>query len=563
MIRKLLLAALLSLPALAFGQGTISSMTAASALSGTELFECVQSGSKKCTAAQIKTFTSASPTLVTPALGTPSSGTLTNATGLPPAGVVGTAATLGPNTFTGPQTITQASANAGILASTGYSLTGSDTTSMVNLAGTWNTSGTPSLIKANVTDTASNAASLLLDLQVGGTTKAALTKTGSVYLNGRTVVNASSANSVDFSHSSTQYLRLSNGSLYVYLGNYEFDLAPGFVTIKNSGAYSWISGPHAQSGTRDLFLTRSAAATLQLGAADAASPVAQTLQAQGSRSGTDTNVAGANLTVQSGAGTGNAPPSSLIFKSYTAVASGTGAQTATTALTLTGANATVAGTLTVGGLTSGRVPFASTSGLITDSAALTYDTSNQRLRVTGITSTSGQNMAISGNPNAGITMAASNTVVGTGAYGGFIAAGDTASSGLVSYSSGFTTAGLKVANGSALFSSGGQFIAGTFDANPLIVVTGGSAASNEALRILGAAGSGSVAGNIGIGAAGGVTNPTAYLHIKAGTATAGTGPLKLTSGTNLTTPENGTFEYDGTNLYFTTGGTRKTVTLTP
>ncbi len=42
-----------------------------------------------------------SPTLVTPVLGTPSSGTLTNCTGLPAAGVVGTAAVLGGNTFTG------------------------------------------------------------------------------------------------------------------------------------------------------------------------------------------------------------------------------------------------------------------------------------------------------------------------------------------------------------------------------------------------------------------------------------------------------------------------------
>jgi hypothetical protein len=64
-------------------------------------------------------------------------------------------------------------------------------------------------------------------------------------------------------------------------------------------------------------------------------------------------------------------------------------------------------------------------------------------------------------------------------------------------------------------------------------------------------------GNVGIGQ----SSPTAYLHLKAGTATAGTAPLKLTSGTNLTTPENGTFEYDGTNLYFTVGGVRKTVTL--
>jgi len=56
-------------------------------------------------------------------------------------------------------------------------------------------------------------------------------------------------------------------------------------------------------------------------------------------------------------------------------------------------------------------------------------------------------------------------------------------------------------------------------------------------------------------------NPTAHLHIGAGVATTGGAPLKLTSGTNLTTPENGAFEFDGTSLFFTVGGVRKTVTL--
>ena len=49
-------------------------------------------------------------------------------------------------------------------------------------------------------------------------------------------------------------------------------------------------------------------------------------------------------------------------------------------------------------------------------------------------------------------------------------------------------------------------------------------------------------------------NGTAYIHLKAGTATASTAPLKFTSGTNLTTPENGAFEYNGTNLFFTRAG---------
>ena len=67
------------------------------------------------------------------------------------------------------------------------------------------------------------------------------------------------------------------------------------------------------------------------------------------------------------------------------------------------------------------------------------------------------------------------------------------------------------------------------------------------------------AGQVGIGI--GNSSPSAFLHLPAGTATAETAPLKLTSGTNLTTPEDGAFEFDGTNLYFTVGGVRKTVTL--
>ena len=62
-------------------------------------------------------------------------------------------------------------------------------------------------------------------------------------------------------------------------------------------------------------------------------------------------------------------------------------------------------------------------------------------------------------------------------------------------------------------------------------------------------------GNVGIG----TVTPTAALHLKAGTAAANTAPLKLTAGTNLTTPENGAIEFDGTNLYITIGGVRQTI----
>ena len=55
--------------------------------------------------------------------------------------------------------------------------------------------------------------------------------------------------------------------------------------------------------------------------------------------------------------------------------------------------------------------------------------------------------------------------------------------------------------------------------------------------------------------------PTALLHIKAGTASASTAPLKFTSGTNLTTAEAGAMEYNGTNLFFSPSTTRYTVQL--
>lgn len=84
----------------------------------------------------------------------------------------------------------------------------------------------------------------------------------------------------------------------------------------------------------DAFISSAVAATIQLGAADAASPVAQTLRSQGSRAGTDSNVAGGNLTIMSGTGTGNAAASSLILRSPVAVASGTTTQTVTTGATI-------------------------------------------------------------------------------------------------------------------------------------------------------------------------------------------------------------------------------------
>src|SRR3990167_2117236 len=64
--------------------------------------------------------------------------------------------------------------------STSPSLTGSNATNFFDLTQTWNTSGSPTFFKANITNTASGASALLMDLQVGGVSMFSVTKAGVV-----------------------------------------------------------------------------------------------------------------------------------------------------------------------------------------------------------------------------------------------------------------------------------------------------------------------------------------------------------------------------------------------
>lgn len=87
--------------------------------------------------------------------------------------------------------------------------------------------------------------------------------------------------------------------------------------------------------TKDLQLSRLAAASLQQGLANSATPIAQTFTlGESSRGGTDTDVAGSSGTIRPGNGTGAATGSSLIFATPTAGASSTTAQTYNTRLTI-------------------------------------------------------------------------------------------------------------------------------------------------------------------------------------------------------------------------------------
>jgi hypothetical protein len=108
-----------------------------------------------------------------------------------------------------------------------------------DLADTWNASGTTfTAIKMNVTDTASAAASLLMDLQVGGTSKFSVTKAGTTTFSGN--------------------LQISNNGVYIE------GTTTGTVRVPGVGGYyGWTTNSASTSAsTIDLFLLRDAANTL-------------------------------------------------------------------------------------------------------------------------------------------------------------------------------------------------------------------------------------------------------------------------------------------------------------
>ena len=92
-----------------------------------------------------------------------------------------------------------------------------------------------------------------------------------------------------------------------------------------------------------------------------------------------------------------------------------------------------------------------------------------------------------------------------------------------------------------------------------IFVIGASTAGTQNYAILVNGGVVRFDGKLSLGLA--ATSTTAKLHIAGGSATAGTAPLKLTAGTNLTTPEAGALEYNNTLSFTDSTAVRKDVAL--
>ena len=157
-----------------------------------------------------------------------------------------------------------------------------------------------------------------------------MTLTGPILLGNGTVGVPSYSFSAE---PNTGFFRSGAGKINVsvlgaYVGEYGFSGSTAYFLIPADNS-AFILGIGA-----DLALSRRGAASLSLGYADAAAPVAQTLSVQGARGGTDTNTAAVTTTIQGSLGTGTGATGDIVFKTGTPQTTGTAQHVAATALTL-------------------------------------------------------------------------------------------------------------------------------------------------------------------------------------------------------------------------------------
>ena len=160
--------------------------------------------------------------------------------------------------------ITAPVVNTTPLTISGYSLTGSDASPLLDLSGTWNTTGTPTGLKLNVTDTASNAASLLMDLQVGGAGKFTVTKAGTIKLVEGTTAVPSIAD-MDETNSGINF-RFPGYFTFNGAGIPAIDVgtkgSEKFIRFISDGSLQWNSSAVTAVSVGDLMLWRDAAGIL-------------------------------------------------------------------------------------------------------------------------------------------------------------------------------------------------------------------------------------------------------------------------------------------------------------
>ena len=237
-----------------------------------------------------------------------------------------------------------------------------------DLLDTWNDGATTfTAVKMNVTDTASNASSLLMDLQVGSSSKFSVGKSGNVKAsNGTAAIPAYGMGTIGLYTRASVRLNFTIGGTDAGV-----ELGSNLLALQSTCELNWTSGTLPSSGP-DLYLTRRGTANLRLGAADAAAPVAQKLSVQSVSAGTS-NTAGTNLTITGSQSTGSGVGGSIIFETAAANSGGgaTVQNTLATAMVIDSVKTVRLGT----GYTVATLPAAGTAGrrtYVTDATAPTF-----------------------------------------------------------------------------------------------------------------------------------------------------------------------------------------------
>jgi hypothetical protein len=223
---------------------------------------------------------------------------------------------------------------------TGTAQTGSGANGIAQFAQTWNTTGKVTGFLQNITNTASAANSLLYDFQVGGVSKGALDVNGALYVGANP--NSTNAQFWQISGATLALTRSGSGSyqdmIFAVGGNNSFGIvnsSPRRAEIVNGGAFAW-SVDGTPNSSAQAQLTSPGTGSVQLGAADAASPVGQALSAQSVSTGTS-NTNGVNWTLKGSTSTGSGTAGDIIFQTGGTGAGATSQNAQVTALTLKGA----------------------------------------------------------------------------------------------------------------------------------------------------------------------------------------------------------------------------------
>jgi hypothetical protein len=226
-------------------------------------------------------------------------------------------------TLTGALAITQGAANTGLLSSTGYSLTGSNATSALDIAGTLNTSGNPNVLQVAMTTTAAGSTTALARFL--GTT----TGNANVFAVLAPVANAQASAAIqigagsfcgEYTASSSLWFGFSSNK---FTGRFAIDSIG--VSVANNGYYAF-GGDAFASSSCDLFIRRDAAARLQLGT-DSATPISQQIK---TADGSGSNIAASNLTLGGSLSTGTGAGGDVIEVTSMSGSSGTSANTTQT-----------------------------------------------------------------------------------------------------------------------------------------------------------------------------------------------------------------------------------------